>query len=200
MQNTPRTASNGLPLCVAAALTLGAGFHGETLAAQSLGPEATLAPPMNWQIQSSERRSALNARTGIGIGVASLVAPALLGAWMIGRSHEGLGGAMLFYAWVVGPAPALLYADDRRRALVGTVLRATSLALALAVTSGGTWDENGSPVEELAILAAIALAAGSSIADIASIPGSVRRHNDSLLLAPTFGPNGRVGLAIRVGR
>lgn len=157
----------------------------------------------------SQGRSTAQARIGFGpsigdrgpsptlvAGLATLntVVPIAVGAKLLyDEQSEGLGVLLLGWGWIVGPAPFSLYYRDTTAGLVGLGIRGASLLIAASVTSGGTWDEDGSAGTEIALVGIMVVSGITTILNIVGLPAAVRRFHDNERLSVTPWINGQAG-------
>lgn len=116
--------------------------------------------------------------TGLLLSVGSTVLPTVVGVMSLHReSNIALGTMLLGYGGILGPSMGNFYAGDKKRGMIGTAIRLGAWLLVSGVTTGGTWDENGSTAEEKAILGALIVSFGTAVWNIATVPASVRQYN-----------------------
>ncbi len=143
---------------------------------------------------------------GLLLSIGSTVIPTVVGGMSLHRESNITFSTMLLgYGGILGPSAGNFYAGDKKRGMIGAAIRLGAWLLISAVTTGGSWDENGSTAEEKAILGALIVSFGSAVWNIATVPASVRQYNfrqrEKFSLQPLIDPADRsigLNLAIRL--
>ncbi len=135
-----------------------------------------------------------NTSTGIGLALANIAIPTYLGGRMVhAESNESLGMFLLGYGVLLGPSMGNFYAADYKRTITGATIRLALGLLASAVTTSGTWDENGSSQEETILLFSLLGSVATAVWNIATVPTSVReynrKHQQNFGLQPVVNPH-----------
>jgi hypothetical protein len=108
---------------------------------------------------------------------------------------------LLFYSWVVGPFPGLIYAGDADRGLEGVGVRLLTAGLAAVISYADYLAEFGgdssSGADALLIVPA-GLTVVSWISDIAAIPPAIKGQEESVTLSPMVGSGGQVGVRVQI--
>lgn len=145
-------------------------FVPETILAQDLSTPASASGNIIIKEKSVTK--------GILLSVGTTVLPTVIGGMSLHReSNIALGTMLLGYGGILGPSAGNFYAGDKKRGMIGAAVRLGAWLLVSGVTTGGSWDENGSSVEEKTILGALIVSFGSAVWNIATVPASVRQYN-----------------------
>ncbi len=175
-------------------------FVSEAINAQELSSPASVSVTRNSIIKEK------SVAKGMLLSVGSTVLPTVVGVMSLHReSNIALGTMLLGSGGIMGPSMGNFYAGDKKRGMIGAAVRLGAWLLVSGVTTGGTWDENGSSAEEITILGALIVSFGTAVWNIAIVPVSVRQYNlqqrEKFSLQPMINPPEQsigLNLAIRL--
>jgi hypothetical protein len=150
------------------------------------------SPPVSSAQELYSQGTEKSSSFGVGLGLSSLFVPLAMIA--TGSESAPLAAA---YVWLVGPLPGLVYAGETGRGLKGVGVRAGIFASTVLLVAGAASNTGDSRVAGAIAVGGILGTVISWGADIAAIPGAVRRSN-SVGISPMVGAEGRVGAQVQL--